>query len=52
MVLEPATRIHQQRETGSMAFKEAVFTEAFDLLEDAFCESLVIIKSSSQAMSH
>ena len=35
VALEPGTDIDQQREAGGMAFGEAVFAEAFDLLEDA-----------------
>jgi hypothetical protein len=34
VALDPAARIDQQREAGGVAFGEAVFAEALDLLED------------------
>ena len=38
MVLEPATHVHQQRETRGMAFRETIFAETLDLLEDVLRE--------------
>ena len=36
--LHPAAAVGKQGEAGSMAFREAVFAEALDLLEDVVCE--------------
>ena len=36
MVFEPAAHVGDEGETGGVAFGETVFTEAFDLFEDAF----------------
>ena len=38
VALEPAAHVHQQRKAGGVALGEAVFAEAFDLLEDALGE--------------
>jgi hypothetical protein len=38
VALEPGADVDQQRKAGGMAFGEAVFAEALDLLEDALGE--------------
>ena len=35
MALEPAAHVHQQRKTGGVALRKAVFAKAFDLLKKA-----------------